>query len=53
MTSQDENAVALMDFLEKGDSRILIIYANAQGQLTPTDSYPGTTKTKVRRSYIT
>ncbi len=38
----------LVDFLEKGDIKLLIIYSNSQGMLTPIHSYPGTTKAKVR-----
>lgn len=48
MASQDENTVMLMEFLEKAECRLLIVYSNSQGQLTPTTTYPGTTKTKVR-----
>ncbi len=46
--SQDENVVMLTEFLEKGDSQLLIIYSNPQGQLTPITTYPTTTKAKVR-----
>ena len=37
----------LSEFLEKGDCRVLVVYANQQGQLTPSTSFPNTTKTKV------
>ena len=47
MMSQDENTVMLTEFLEKGESRVVIIYSNAQGQLTPITTYPITTKAKV------
>ncbi len=47
MYSQDENMALVTEFLEKGDCRLLIVYANTQGQLTPTLSYPGTMKAKV------
>ena len=47
MASQDENMAVLTEFLEKGECRLLIVYGNAQGQLTPILSYPGSTKTKV------
>lgn len=47
MMSQDENSVMFAEFLEKGDRRLLIVYVNTQGQLTPTTTYPGVTKTKV------
>ena len=45
--SQEENLVLLSEFLEKGDCRVLVVYANQQGQLTPSTSFPNTTKTKV------
>ena len=47
MMSQEENLVLLSEFLEKGDCRVLVVYANQQGQLTPSTSFPNTTKTKV------
>lgn len=47
MVSLDENTVMLMEFLEKGDCRLLIIYVNSQGQLSTTTTYPGATKAKV------
>ncbi len=47
MVSQDENTVTLTEFLEKGDCRLLIVYVNSQGQLTPTTTFPGLTKAKV------
>ena len=48
MMSQEDNLVLLSEFLEKGDCRVLVVYANQQGQLTPSTSFPSTTKTKVR-----
>ena len=45
--SQDENSVILMEFLEKGECRLLIIYSSPQGLLTPITTYPSTTKAKV------
>jgi len=48
MVSQEDNLVLLSEFLEKGDCRVLVVYANQQGQLTPSTSFPSTTKTKVR-----
>lgn len=48
MISVDDNAVMFTEFLEKGDCRLLIVYVNSQGQLTPTTTYPGITKAKVR-----
>ncbi len=47
MTSVDENMVVLMDFLEKGDCKILVIYVNQQSQLAPINAFPPTTKQKV------
>lgn len=41
----------LSEFLEKGDCRVLVVYANQQGQLTPSTSFPNTTKTKVVFAY--
>lgn len=48
MTSQEENSVILMDFLEKGESLVLVIYVNQQGQLTPINDFPATSKNKVQ-----
>ena len=42
--------VALMDFLEKGENRVLVIYATPQGQLMPATEFPNTSKTKVSHS---
>lgn len=50
MISQDENIVAVNDFLEKGDVKVLVIYVNQQGQLTPIHSFPTSTKQKVQYS---
>lgn len=47
MLSVDENMAVLIDFLEKADSKILVIYVNQQSQLTPISSFPSTTKQKV------
>ena len=47
MMSQDENSLLLTEFLEKGESQLLIIYSNPQGQLTPITTYPPTMKAKV------
>ena len=35
MTSQEENVAMLNEFLEKGDSRVLIVSLTAAGQLQP------------------
>ena len=48
MISQDENLVMVMDFLEKGDIKVLVIYVNQQGQLTPMNSFPTSAKQKVQ-----
>ena len=45
--SQEENGVMLTEFLEKGDSLVLVIYVNQQGQLTPINDFPATSKNKV------
>ena len=47
MMSQEENGVILTEFLEKGDSLVLVIYINQQGQLTPINDFPATSKNKV------
>ena len=47
MMSQEENGVMLTEFLEKGDSLVLVIYVNQQGQLTPINDFPATSKNKV------
>ena len=47
MMSQEDNLVLLSEFLEKGECRVLVVYANQQGQLMPSTSFPNTTKTKV------
>lgn len=53
MASQDENMMIIIDFLEKGECRLLIIYASPQGQLIPITTYPATTKAKVCiRTYV-
>ena len=46
MMSQEDNVVLLQDFLEKGDSRMLIVYVTPQGQMQPTAEFPTSTKTK-------
>lgn len=52
MANQEENLVILNDFLETADCRLLIIFSTPQGQLTPTTTYPGLTKTKVREIHF-
>ena len=36
----------LMEFLDKGECRVLVIYVNQQGQLTPINQFPSTSKNK-------
>ena len=48
MINQEENLVILTDFLEKGESLVLVIYVNQQGQLTPINDFPTTSKNKVQ-----
>ena len=45
--SQEENGVMLTEFLEKSDSLVLVIFINQQGQLTPINDFPATSKNKV------
>ena len=47
MLSQEENLVMLTEFLEKGESLVLVIYVSQQGQLTPINDFPNTSKNKV------
>lgn len=47
MASQEDNLVILMEFLDKGECKVLVIYVNQQGQLTPTNQFPSTSKNKV------
>ena len=47
MISQEENRVMLTEFLEKNDFLVLVIYVNPQGQLTPINDFPATSKNKV------
>jgi len=46
MMSQEDNVVMLQDFLEKGDTRVLVVYVTAQGQMQPTTEFPATSKHK-------
>lgn len=50
MMSQEENGVMLTEFLEKSDSLVLVIFVNQQGQLTPINDFPATSKNKVHRA---
>ena len=43
----------LMDFLDKGESLVLVIYVNQQGQLTPVNDFPATSKNKVQSMQAT
>ena len=46
MMSQEDNVVMLQDFLEKGDTRVLVVYVTPQGQMQPTTEFPATSKHK-------
>jgi hypothetical protein len=46
MLSQDEFAMMLNEFLEKGDSRVLLISLTSAGQLQPTNKFPSAIKNK-------
>ena len=46
MLSQDDNVTILNDFLERGEKRVIIISQAANGQLTPSASFPSTAKQK-------
>ena len=48
MLSQEENLVMMNEFLEKADKRMLVVAATPQGQLYPSESFPPSSKTKVR-----
>ena len=46
MLSQDEFAMMLNEFLEKGDCRVLLISLTNAGQLQPTNKFPSALKNK-------
>ena len=46
MLSQDEFAVMLNEFLEKGDCKVLLISLTNAGQLQPTNKFPTALKNK-------
>ena len=46
MVSQEECASMIMDFLDKGEPRVLVVFLTAAGQLQPTLDFPSSTKTK-------
>ena len=46
MVGQEENFVMLSEFLERGDRRILVITVASNGQLTPTNTFPTSSKNK-------
>ena len=46
MISQDDNMTVLLDFLERGDKRFLIVALASNGQLVPSLSFPLATKNK-------
>ena len=47
MMSQEDNMVVILEFLEKGENRVLVIFTNQQGQLQPITTFPPSTKNKV------
>ena len=47
MMSQEDHVTLLTEFIEKAEKRVLVIAANQQGQLTPADTFPTSTKAKV------
>ena len=46
MLSQDEFAMMLNEFLEKGDCRVLLISLTNAGQLQPANQFPAALKNK-------
>lgn len=46
MLSQDDFAMMLNEFLEKGDCRVLLISLTNAGQLQPTNMFPSALKNK-------
>lgn len=48
MIGQEENLVMINEFLEKADQRLLVLALTPQGQIFPTNSFPTSSKTKVR-----
>ena len=52
MMNVEESVVVLTDFLEKGESLVLVIYVNQQGILTLINDFPNTSKNKVCTSVV-
>lgn len=48
MSSQEEYLTIIIDFLEKPDVKLLVIYVDPEGELVPIDTFPTTTKQKVQ-----
>lgn len=48
MIGQEENLVMINEFLEKADQRLLVLALTPQGQIFPSNSFPTSSKTKVR-----
>ena len=46
MMGLEENVMMINEFLEKPEIRLLVIFANQQGLLTPSKLFPNSTKTK-------
>eukprot|EP00731_Ephydatia_muelleri_P036494 Em0265g1a len=46
MMGLEENVMMINEFLEKPEIRLLVIFANQQGLLTPSKQFPNSTKTK-------
>ena len=52
MMNIEDSVVVLTDFLEKGESLVLVIYVNQQGILTLINDFPNTSKNKVCTSVV-
>ena len=46
MVSQEECLSTVVDFLEKGEHRVLVVALTPAGQLQPALQFPSSTKTK-------
>ena len=46
MVSQEENLSLIMDFLEKREPQVLVVFLTAAGQLQPSLDFSVSTKTK-------
>ena len=47
MIGQEENLAMILEFLEKGECRVLIVFSSPQGQFTLSTTFPTSTKNKV------